>query len=39
MNSFVTASDVADTVLYLCSQRAKRVTGQDLNVTAGITMY
>jgi NAD(P)-dependent dehydrogenase (short-subunit alcohol dehydrogenase family) len=39
MGEFVTASDVADTVLYLCSERAKRVTGQDVNVTAGIAMY
>jgi 2-hydroxycyclohexanecarboxyl-CoA dehydrogenase len=39
MNEFVTAGDVADTVLYLCSDRARRVTGQDLNVTAGIVMY
>jgi 2-hydroxycyclohexanecarboxyl-CoA dehydrogenase len=39
MNEFVSASDVADTVLYLCSRRAERVTGQDLNVTAGIVMY
>jgi NAD(P)-dependent dehydrogenase (short-subunit alcohol dehydrogenase family) len=39
MNEFVTATDVADTVLYLCSDRARRVTGQDLNVTAGIVMY
>lgn len=39
MNEFTTASDVADAVVYLCSQGAQRVTGQDLNVTAGITMY
>lgn len=39
MSEFVTATDVADTVLYLCSDRARRVTGQDLNVTAGIVMY
>jgi len=39
MEQFVQAGDVADTVLYLCSERAARVTGQDLNVTAGIVMY
>lgn len=39
MNEFVTADDVADTVLVLCSDRADRMTGQDLNVTAGVTMY
>jgi NAD(P)-dependent dehydrogenase (short-subunit alcohol dehydrogenase family) len=39
MDEFVTAGDVADAVLVLCSERTRRVTGQDLNVTAGIVMY
>lgn len=39
MNKFVTAHDIADVVLFLCSRRAEHMTGQDLNVTAGITMY
>ena len=39
MKQFVEAADVADTLLFLCSQRAKRMTGQDLNVTAGIVSY
>jgi len=39
MDEFVEATDVADAVLYLCSERASRVTGQDLNVTAGACMY
>ncbi len=39
MNEFVRAGDVADAVLFLCSERAGRMTGQDLNVTAGIVMY
>jgi NAD(P)-dependent dehydrogenase (short-subunit alcohol dehydrogenase family) len=39
MNEFVRAGDVADAVLFLCSERAERMTGQDVNVTAGITMY
>ncbi|NIS37291.1 MAG: SDR family NAD(P)-dependent oxidoreductase, partial [Actinobacteria bacterium] len=28
-----------DAVLFLCSERAERMTGQDLNVTAGTVMY
>jgi len=39
MDEFVEAGDVADTVLFLCSDRADRTTGQDVNVTAGVTMY
>jgi NAD(P)-dependent dehydrogenase (short-subunit alcohol dehydrogenase family) len=39
MGEFVQAEDVADAVLFCCSERADRMTGQDLNVTAGITMY
>jgi NAD(P)-dependent dehydrogenase (short-subunit alcohol dehydrogenase family) len=39
MNEFITAADVADTVLYLCSQQASKMTGQDLNVTGGIVMH
>jgi len=39
MDEFVTAEDVADAVLVLCSERTRRVTGQDLNVSAGIVMY
>lgn len=39
MNEFVQADDIADTVLFLCSSRAQRMTGQDVNVTAGKVMY
>jgi len=39
MDEFVTAQDVADTVLVLCSERTRRMTGQDLNVSSGIVMY
>jgi len=39
MDEFVTAQDVADTVLVLCSERTRRMTGQDLNVSAGIVMH
>lgn len=38
LNEFVTAGDVADAVLFLCSERAAHITGQDINVTAGIQM-
>lgn len=39
MDSFVQASDIAQTVVYLCSSNTDRVTGQDINVTAGVCMY
>jgi len=39
MNEFVETKDVANMVLYLCSEETRRITGQDLNVTAGITMH
>lgn len=39
METFVEAADVADTVLYLCSERSSKVTGQDINVTAGVCLY
>lgn len=39
MKQFVETNDIADTVVYLCSERAASITGQDLNVTAGIVMY
>jgi enoyl-[acyl-carrier-protein] reductase (NADH) len=39
MEEFVTAQDVADTVLVLCSERTRRMTGQDINVSAGIVMH
>ncbi len=39
MNEFVEADDIADAVLFLCSRRAERMTGQDINVSAGIVMY
>lgn len=39
MGEFVQPEDIADAVLYLCSERAERVTGQDINVTAGACMY
>lgn len=39
MDEFTRPEDVADAVLFLCSDRAARMTGQDLNVTAGRVMY
>lgn len=39
MNEFVESSDVADMVLVLCSEKASKLTGQDINVTAGIIMH
>jgi NAD(P)-dependent dehydrogenase (short-subunit alcohol dehydrogenase family) len=39
MNTFVHPKDIADMVLFLCSSRAKHITGQDLNVTAGQVMH
>lgn len=39
MNEFTHPEDVADAVLYLCSTRAARITGEDLNVSAGVVMY
>lgn len=39
MGEFVQAPDIADAVIFLCSERARRVTGQDLNVSAGLVMY
>lgn len=39
MNEFVHAEDIAETVLYLCSRQADKITGQDVNVSAGVVMY
>lgn len=38
-NEFVQAEDVAASVAYLCSADASRITGEDLNVSAGFVMY
>ena len=39
LGRLVTAGDVADTTVFLCSDRAAAITGQDVNVTAGAVMY
>ena len=35
----VASEDVADLVGFLCSEQANRITGQDINVSAGKVMY
>jgi 2-hydroxycyclohexanecarboxyl-CoA dehydrogenase len=35
----VQRTDVAALVAFLCSRQAERITGQDINVTAGKVMY
>lgn len=39
LGRMVTAEDVAETVLFLSSGRAANITGEDINVSAGICMY
>jgi NAD(P)-dependent dehydrogenase (short-subunit alcohol dehydrogenase family) len=39
LGRFVTPDDVADAVLFLASDEAASVTGEDLNVSAGSAMY
>ncbi len=39
LNRLVSAADVVDMCLFLASDRAKAITGQDLNVAAGVVMY
>jgi NAD(P)-dependent dehydrogenase (short-subunit alcohol dehydrogenase family) len=39
LKTFVQAEDIAHTVLHLCSDEAGIMTGQDVNVTAGMVMY
>jgi meso-butanediol dehydrogenase / (S,S)-butanediol dehydrogenase / diacetyl reductase len=38
MNRFIGPAEVADVVLFLCSDSSKVMTGQALNVTAGMLM-
>ena len=35
LKTFVSADDVAELVLFLASQKAGRMTGQDINISAG----
>jgi NAD(P)-dependent dehydrogenase (short-subunit alcohol dehydrogenase family) len=39
LNRFVNAEDIANMVVYLASDKAKNITGQDINVCGGIIMY
>ncbi len=39
LRAMVTARDVAEAVVFLAGPRASKVTGEDLNVTAGLVMY
>lgn len=39
MGELVQPEDIADAVVFLCSNRARHMTGQDLNVSAGLVMY
>jgi NAD(P)-dependent dehydrogenase (short-subunit alcohol dehydrogenase family) len=39
MQRLVTPRDVADTTVYLASSRAAAITGDDVNVSAGLAMY
>lgn len=39
LNRLVSPADVVDMCLFLASNRAKVITGQDLNVAAGVVMY
>ena len=39
MQRLVTPRDVADTTVYLASSRASAITGDDVNVSAGLAMY
>ncbi|MFL5702685.1 MAG: SDR family NAD(P)-dependent oxidoreductase [Ktedonobacteraceae bacterium] len=39
LGQLVAASDVADAAVFLASDKAKAITGEDLNVSAGTVMY
>jgi len=39
LNRFVEPEDIANLVVYLASDKAKNMTGQDINVSAGLVMY
>lgn len=39
MQTMVDPKDIAEMVIYLASDRAARITGQDINVSAGAVMY
>jgi NAD(P)-dependent dehydrogenase (short-subunit alcohol dehydrogenase family) len=39
MNEMVTEEEIADMVLFLCSDSARHMTGQDINMSAGAVMF
>jgi NAD(P)-dependent dehydrogenase (short-subunit alcohol dehydrogenase family) len=39
LGKLITASDIADAAVFLASDKAKAITGEDLNVSAGNVMY
>jgi NAD(P)-dependent dehydrogenase (short-subunit alcohol dehydrogenase family) len=39
MGEMVTEDEIADMVLFLCSDSARHMTGQDINMSAGAVMY
>ena len=39
LGTLITASDIADAAVFLASDKAKAITGEDLNVSAGNVMY
>jgi NAD(P)-dependent dehydrogenase (short-subunit alcohol dehydrogenase family) len=39
LQRLVSPRDVADTTVFLASSRAASITGEDVNVSAGLAMY
>jgi len=39
LGEFVNPNDISNLVAFLCSAQADKITGQDINITAGKTMY
>jgi enoyl-[acyl-carrier-protein] reductase (NADH) len=39
LRRFVEADEVADACIYLASERAAAITGEELNVSAGLVMH
>lgn len=39
LNRFVRSEDIADMVVYLSTDHSAAITGEDINITAGVVMY
>ena len=39
MNEMVTEAEICDMTFFLCSEHGRHMTGQDINMTAGIVMF